>query len=377
MLYFYQKQYTMFKNCLLSFSLLAATASFAQITIHQSDMPNAGDSIHVSVTNTTGGPDPSLTGVSYSWDFSTLTPNSQRSENFDSPLTFPSPYNLIFNPFNTTYGKNNYQNTGSPAPGFSIDAAYDFFKESSANLRQIGAAYTINGTPIPFMYSLYDTLYRFPMNYLNIDSCDYKYGLNIPTFGYYGQKGHRVNEVDGWGAIITPYGSFAALRVKSSIATIDTVYSDAFGFGTNIPRPLKHEYKWMATGKKIPVLEVDAVVTGGTDNVTNVVYIDSLRAGVPQTGIAENAFSTHLSVYPNPCIDKAFVQYELSASARIKISVSNTLGQILAVIADGNMATGTQLAVIDVKGLNLNPGIYFVTLESGKNKEVKKIVVGR
>ena len=74
--------------------------------------------------------------------------------------------------------------------------------------------------------------------------------------GYYGQSGHRVNLVDGWGTLITPFGTFQTLRVISTIDAIDTVYNTSLSAGTNIPRPLKYEFKWLATGKKIPVLNL-------------------------------------------------------------------------------------------------------------------------
>src|SRR6476646_8091527 len=102
----------MLKNYFFMLCLTAASASLAQITVTNADMPNAGDSIKVSVTNSTGGSDQTLTGANYLWDFTTLSPNNQRYEKFDNPSTFPGIYAAIFNPFNTSYGKNNYQNTG-------------------------------------------------------------------------------------------------------------------------------------------------------------------------------------------------------------------------------------------------------------------------
>lgn len=361
----------MLKNYLFSICLIGGTASFAQITVTSADMPNAGDSIKVSVTNSTGGVDQTLTGANYTWDFSTLTPNNQRYEKFDNPSTFPGIYAAIFNPFNTSYGKNNYQNTGTIAPGYTIDAAYDFFKESTVNFRQIGAAYTINGTPIPFLYQKPDTIYEFPMNYMNIDSCDYKFGLSVPTFGYYGQKGHRVNVVDGWGSVTTPYGTYNVLRVKSTVMAVDTVYSSSFGFGTNIPRPLRHEYKWITNGKKIPLLYIDE--NGGT--VTNVVYVDSIRAGVPQVGIAENPLSTEFSLYPNPASDQLTLQFSMTSPAKIKVQLCDVLGQQISILTEGSFTSGKQSISVDLKQLQLKSGVYFVSLECGNIMKIKKLIV--
>ena len=257
--------------------LIGCSVINAQITIGQSDMPNAGDSVLVSITNSLGGIDQTLTGANYNWDYSTLVYNSQQQVKFDAPLTFPTIFALLFNPFNTSYGRENRNLTSLPIPGVSFTGAYDFLKESSSALKQVGAGFTINGTPIPFYYSPNDFIFRFPMNYLNIDSCDYQYSLSIPTIGDYGEKGHRVNMVDGWGTLITPLATYQTLRVKSIITAIDTLYISAFGIGSNIPVPTRVQYKWLATAKQIPVLEIDANIVGGNEVVTNIQYQDTLH----------------------------------------------------------------------------------------------------
>jgi hypothetical protein len=366
----------MIKKLLLPSLIVISTAISAQITVSSSDMPNAGDSIHISVTNTVGTIDPTLSGAAYSWDYSTLTPTFQRYEKFDSPLTFPSPFNLIFNIFNTSYGRANNTITSIPLPGVTFDAAYDFIKESSSKLRQIGAGYTINGTPLPFLYSSDDVIYRFPMNYLNTDSCDYKFGLPIPTIGYYGQTGHRVNIVDGWGDVTTPYGTFNALRIKSTILAVDTI--NVFGFGTNIPRPLKYEFKWLANGMEIPVLEVDANDVLGTVTVSNVQYIDSIIPGVPSLGIAENSVTNfNSSVFPNPFVDNMTVQYNLTAKTHLTMSLADIFGKTIATVLNEDQNIGAHQQVINMADLGLSSGVYFFIIQTDSSREVHKIVVSK
>lgn len=349
------------------------------ITITSSDMPNENDEVLVSVNNNIGAIDPSLTGANFNWDFSSLTPNVQQFEKFDSPLTFTSPYNYLFNPFNTSYGRNNYEfSTISLPGGTEITAAYDFYKESSSQYKQIGAGFTVNNMPIPFLYAQEDIIYEFPMNHLNTDDCNYKYGLDIPGMGYYGQSGHRVNLVDGWGTLITPFGTFQTLRVISTIDAIDTVYNTSLSAGTNIPRPLKYEFKWLATGKKIPVLKIEATDIAGNITVSNVRYTDSTRAGVPQVGIAENkALGMELAVYPNPCVDEIKVNYKLPTTTHVKISITNVIGKTIANVVDQTQLSGAHQKSISIADLHLNSGIYFINLQTDKFKEIQKIVVSR
>lgn len=365
---------TMRKYILSAVASVVSGIAFGQITLHSTDFPNAGDSVLTSLANDIGTADQTLTGANYNWDFSFLTPSLQRYEKFDSPFTFTTPFNILFSVLNTTYGRDNYTITSIPVPGITFDAAYDFYKKSSGSLRQNGAGYTISGIPLPFLYNNADTVYRFPIDYLNTDSCNYKFAL--PTIGvlpfYYGQTGHRVNVVDGWGTITTPYGTFSALRLKSTISAIDTVYIDTLGFGFNIPRPLAIEYKWLAAGMKVPVLQINTSVFGATETITQVTYIDSVRSSVPQVGIAENTNNTNLIVYPNPAQNDLHVQYSLAVASLVKVSLTNVLGQMVVSMAVNSAAGKTDLTV-DTRGLQA--GIYFVNLEGSNFFEVKKIVV--
>lgn len=353
--------------------LLTSSAAEAQITITAADMPNAKDSIILSIASINDSNDVTQTGVNFSWNYSKLVPTLQRYEVFDAPSSFASPYNLLFNPFNTSYGRNNYQLKSIPFPGMKIDNAYDFFKESTADLRQIGAAYTVNGTPIPFLYSKNDIIYQFPMNYLNQDSCDYKFGLQLPGMGYYGQSGHRVNLVDGWGTLTTPFGTFMTLRVRSAIAAIDTIYIDAFKTGTNIPRPLKHEYKWFAQGSKIPVLQVDANVTGGVVTVTNIQFIDSLRSNVPHVGISDiSATGGKFELYPNPAQEQVTVHYLMKVNAPIQLTVTDVTGKTI-FSAQETEAAGEHRINLDTHALS--NGIYFVRLQCEQASSVQKLII--
>lgn len=366
----------MFKSCFLSFFLIG-TMSFAQVTITSSDLPNAGDSIRVSVSNATTA-NLALTGPASSWDFSSLIPTVQRYEKFDPPTAYPSVYPFIF--FSSSYGKENYQDTGTVFPGLSIGAAYDFFKETSTCFRQVGIGYLLNGTiPLLMQYSRPDTIYDFPLNYADTNSCDYKYStpaLSIVPF-YYSESGHRESVVDGWGDLTTPFGTFPTLRVRSVITATDSVYLDTLGFGQAFPVPTRVEYKWLTNGKKIPVLQINTSDLGGTEVVTEVVYPDSVRSSVPQVGITEHTNTTGLLLYPNPAGSQATIRFSLSASTHVRLSIINTLGQTLAVIADEFTTAGEQSLSIDINALGLAPGIYGISLESDSFREVKSMVVTR
>ncbi len=360
---------------LFTASLFLSIAATAQITITSADMPNAGDALRVSLTNSLGSNNPTTTGANYTWDYSSLTPSAQRNEVFQAPSNFVTPYNFIFNAFNTSYGKDNYTitNTSFPVPGIQITAAYDFIKESASDLKQIGAGYVVNGAPLPFLYTNPDVIYKFPMSYLNIDSANYKFGLAIPTFGYYGQSGKRINEVDGWGTLITPYGTFQTLRVKSTITATDTIFVTSLNFGSKITRPMKYEFKWLTLGEKIPLLQIDANVTGANLTLSGVVYRDSVR-NVPQVGVNELAATTYnIKVFPNPVADKAMISYELNAETNVQISVIDVLGKTISSEKMNRQEKGMHTKELTVN--SFSKGIYYVKIEINNTTVTKKLIV--
>lgn len=356
----------------LAFSFAISFSIKAQITITSADMPNAGDTLRISMTNSIGSNIASATGANHTWNYSNLTPSSQRVERFDSPNTFTSPYNLLFNIFNTSYGKDNYTITSIPIPTVQITAAYDFYKESNNDLRQIGAGYVINSVPLPFIYNSPDIIYKFPLNYQNVDSSNYGFGLPIPSIGYYGQSGKRVNTVDGWGTLTTPYGTFQTLRVKSAVYATDTIFLTSLNFGSKVTRPLKYEYKWLAAGSKIPVLQIDANVTGANQTITAVLYRDSLRS-VPQVGITETTNINQVSIYPNPATDKAIVSYVLNTTSEVSIHLIDMLGRKVYEEKIEKSVSGNYLKEIDVTGFS--KGLYFVNLKINSVETTQKLII--
>src|ERR1700752_779660 len=77
----------------------------AQITITHSDMPTVNDSVLIIVNTSLTGFNPGATGANYTWDYSTLTPDSQRYIKFASPAS--TPYSVPFS-FLSTFGIRNY-----------------------------------------------------------------------------------------------------------------------------------------------------------------------------------------------------------------------------------------------------------------------------
>src|SRR5690606_28081095 len=106
-------------------------------------------------------------------------------------------------------------------------------------------------------------------------------------------------EVDGWGSVTTPYGTFDVLRVKHTITERDSLRFEIFGNQTWIPIPVPQSniYEWITNGEKDAILRIVTSLVGGNETVTSIEYRDfNLTAGINELELA-------FDVYPNPTTD--------------------------------------------------------------------------
>lgn len=224
----------------------------SQVIVNQSDMPVAGDTLRVSITNVVPAGYAS-TAMDTAWNYSILEALSQRVDTFVNVTATPVLYQFFF----VLQGGANLASprNSSPVPGLPVSQGFTFFKNSSSSYGDLGSAYTAQGIPLPAKYDNPDKLYQFPMSPGLTWSSVSAFAITVPNIAYYSTQRTRSNIVDGWGSLLTPFGTFQTLRVKSTLAIHDSVYIDSLGAGFPINRSII-EYKWIAKGKGIPVLQV-------------------------------------------------------------------------------------------------------------------------
>jgi hypothetical protein len=255
------------------------TNAQSPISVNQLDLPSANTQVILSNSSALsfGLTNLSATGANSIWNFSSLlSPTGQDTLTFSSPSS--TSYLLLNNSFVSTYANKGV--FALPAiPNFpTVSDVTNFFKKSSSDLRQVGIGINLSGIPIPTFYNPVDRLYKFPLNYNNVDSSAGKFSIQIPTLGYYGANIKRKNTVDGWGTLTTPYGTFQTLRIKSVINRIDSLKLDTLlPFGFSFPRPTEIEYKWIAKSKKYPLLQVTTNILLGFETIVSIEYQDSAR----------------------------------------------------------------------------------------------------
>ena len=247
------------------------SSAYSQITITTADMPGSGDTIRYSSTTTQRNWD--TTGAGIRWDYSMLVPNGQGVDSFRSAVSINLLYVLSFGLSDFGLRASNAINLGA----INLSNVYNFYKNTASKYTIEGFGADYQGIPLPAPYTVKDKVYQFPLQYGNKDTSTYDFKISIPSLGAIHGIGTRYNDVQGWGTIVTPFDSFACIKLKATTNEFDTITITALG-NISIPIPRNTTtYQWLANGVKIPVLEVVGRLTGTTFTATQIRYMDKVR----------------------------------------------------------------------------------------------------
>ncbi|MFN3528984.1 MAG: T9SS type A sorting domain-containing protein [Bacteroidia bacterium] len=272
--------------------------SQAQISILAPDMARAGDTMRVMNAAIAGLANRiQASGPDFIWDFSDLQPQTDELINHQSALNTP----YFFLALSATYGIKVVDEIDLLVTAFRN--IYDFYNVSNNRLAIVGRGVTVEGFPIPVIYTDPDEVFFFPLTYGRKDSSTFSYTLNIPTLGAFASRGGRLTEVDGWGTVRTPEGNYTCLRVKSTLRIVDSISFQ----GINLPLPLRTEveYYWLAKNERVPVLKIRGNSLFGTFQPTLVQYRYVPSPPIPPISVPVPA--GQMVVYPNPSSDFLFI----------------------------------------------------------------------
>ncbi len=339
--------------------VIIPTFLFSQITINQSDMPSDGDTIRTSTSVDVGLINFEETGVNFTWDFSNMIPISQTVDTFVSVAETPWLYQLIF------FSSSNLAKKlleFDQYPGFQLTDTYEYYKNSSSDFRLVGNAVTISGIPLPNKFQDPDIIYKFPLNYGNTDSSLSSYEISIPGIGYSSGTKKRVNHADGWGTLITPYGSFPAIRVKSFIRQFDSLYIDSLGIGFPVTREY-YEYKWLGDGFGIPLCQIK-----DDGLLPTISYIDSVRSlfvGEKELTLTDR----QVEVYPNPSNGEFHIRMKDQTVSPVTLSLLSLNGKLI-------LRKEIQpVTTINIKHYQIPGGVYILKIETGNQVYHQRVII--
>lgn len=232
-------------------------AAYSQITIESDDLPSGPVSFEVADAAGIDLPDYQLGGEDQVWDFSLLDAFVTSDVNYVSISETPTTYQFFFNsPFVPQYQATHaIEGDGIDLFVVSIDDFYFFYKNTAESYNIVGYGGTVNGVPIPSQTNPIDIVYDLPLSYGQTHASSSAWDVEIPSIGAYAQALERSYEVDGWGTVITPAGSFEALRVRMVTDIEDNLVVDAIGQELSFNRN-SVAYQWLAPGQGIPVIEI-------------------------------------------------------------------------------------------------------------------------
>jgi len=353
--------------------LIGVQTAEAQITIGNSDMAVAGDTFRVSLTNfAPAGSDLAINGANATWDYSGLQFTSQDVDSFLATSATASLYALYFinSPFNPNRANVASRGVDLSAAGGAVPVSdvFNFYYSSTSLFEQVGFGANISGLTTPIAYTNKDIIYNLPLNFGDADSSDSNYSLSVPGIGYVEGQQHRVNNVDGWGTLTTPFGTFSTLRVVSELTGQDSLYLDTLGFGFSFPRNKTREYKWLAQYSGIPELQINTTVLGATEVISSIRYRDIYRDTTTSVGlnaISISDFSANL--YPNPSADgNCFLKIMNASSRNINVHVYSITGSLLMNLdksLENNSSGLVQLSELS----QLSAGMYRISVVAGNN----------
>lgn len=354
-------------------SSLIVVSSVAQITIEDHDFPSGGDTAVVSIS-TDFEIDFLGTGEDYFWDFSDLTRTAQRIDTFFTMSEASVTYQLVFNngwfdpDYQAEYYKNlfNFTIPSTDFIGVSIENPVGFTKIESDRVEIVGVGLEIAGFDVPVKNEIIDKEYELPLNYEDswISNSLFEIDLNPAYDGILRRYQERISEVDGWGMITTPFGTFNVLRTVSQLDFTDSVRISVGGdpLWIELPTPSQNIYSWWGENQKIPVLQIVTQSLLGEETITSIEYRDQYAG---DASIAENGGLVSIDIYPNPATN--FVQLKSIE----KINFVEVYSE------DGRLCKSINLdqtdKVVDLS--SLKSGLYFIMVNFDSGMITKKLLV--
>jgi hypothetical protein len=346
--------------------IIVSFNSIAQPVLDSSDIIFPKQSINLRSCNNISNIDYQTTGPDVVWDYSTLITNGIYIDSFFSILNCPTSYTLFYL-LNSNIGTPDKTNLNL-LNGLQQNP-WNFYRKTATKFQQSGYAGEISGLPTPTVYTTPDVLYKFPLKYLNRDSSIAKYTL--PASVLVGattiENKSRLNVVDGWGKLITPFDTInQVLRVHSLIKIEDSITIN--GTGLNITTRTQHEYKFLAKGLDWPVLQIYTNEFFGVEIVSNVFVRDTIIKDKFIDGILNFNLNNEIKIFPNPANNFLIIELDKSLKDGVKtIYIYDILGRVVRYLN----FEGTN-GVTDLTGLG--NGIYFIKIETQEYSIVNKFV---
>lgn len=358
------------KNLLSLITLLGAgIIANAQITINQSHIVSAGDAVEQAVDtlgNTVTGIGPA--GANQTWNFTSMTEHYIDTLFFENHTSYP--------------GAGSISNANLGMRSSTEDSSWIFLNKGTTGLFVVGQSGYIASQFVTLNYA--GTIITFPSTMGTNYSGNWWGKMYQQYVGQMGVDSVRLtrgastsSNIDAWGNVTTPFGTFASLRQNVTEINIDTVWTYQFGTWTvmdpNIAilfgvDPITHDTintaRWWTDdpNSKFPVLEMEYENNG---NVTRVMW----QKNSPFVGVEEMNAKPMFSLYPNPAKDMINIATD---------KIDNSIISIIDITGKEVKSIAFNTSNISLNISDLDAGVYFYSVRNratGKITQTNKFIV--
>lgn len=344
---------------LSSILVLATLQSFAQISLVSSDLTSIGDVV-VRYSDTIPTYGPGGAGPNQTWDFSAAV---------NDTIGTTTVVTVGSTAFSGTFSSSDYAMTGGTD-------SYLFFEHDANSMTTTGAAGDLlaTGEQIESPFSDPLLLHQFPRTYMSNHDDTYAFvteadgsGLNLPIPVYrvrLTHTGHVYDTTDAYGTLITPTGTYDALRVKTVDYTTDHLEYKLISFSPwatfSNTSDSSVSYAWHAKEEMLAIAEYAYDSIGNPARFTY-----STVPPVNTVGIDDYSAET-VSIFPQPASNQLCFK-------GVK-STNNTTLEIFAM--DGKFIRSENLINECVMVDGLVSGMYFLRVKSeGTLQKTLKFII--
>ena len=234
-----------------------------------------------------------------------------------------------------------------PSAWVATGLASGYWIANTATSQWIAPAIDENWPAMGTALAAGDYVYRLSFNLAGIDPA------TVSVSGFYGADNAAVIRLNGAtiGSGITSYNPLVAFSLSS-------------GFVSGVNHLDFVVTNWVASGSNPTGLRVQGIHGAGT-----------AVAGVGDPGVS-HAFGL-LAPSPNPSRAVARVAFTLPLAAHARLRVLDLAGRVVRTLADGEFAAGRHESAwdgLEAAGAVAPAGIYFVTLEAGGRREMRRLL---
>ena len=342
------------KNPVLLFVLLVFSLhSFAQPTLTgATSNPVIGDVFYNNLCNSDGvviG----AAGAGITWDYSALIDTLD-----DTTRVVP----CTSTPYCDSFPGTMFAEIRLP------DSVYIYCTANASHLSNIGGHFALSSGGVGYLYcDRPENLLRYPINYGAswMDTTRYWYH---PSFAY-SHVFYAMNYIaDGYGTLITPFGTFAdVIRLHLTTYTTDSDYTT----GTLQVFYYRSEtYYWYKPGFHFSLLQIGTENDITTDDQLSIDMVE-YSSGPALSGVREvNYHTPSITVFPNPSKDAIHIRSNNGHLQDLQMTLYDMTGrEILTSITSQNPDEVT------IPVSSFPAGVYILKVQNSYGSVIKKVEV--